>query len=76
MRSVSIRKATLTPVPERAERKQMPTRRSPFRRMGTDSDGYIWRMPILHALHQRLLQTNLHLLDAAKERSVQTLPKI
>ena len=49
MRSVSIREATLTPVPKRDEREQRPTRRSPFRIMGTGSDGYIRRMPILRS---------------------------
>ena len=76
MRSVPIRKTTPTPVPERAEREQRTTRRSPFRCMGTGTDGYIRRMPILRALHRRLLQAHLDLPNAAKERSVQTLPNI
>ena len=34
MRSVPIRQATPTLVPEREEREQRPTQRSPFRHMG------------------------------------------
>ena len=33
-------------------------------------------MPILRALHRRLLQAHLDLPNAAKERTVQTLPNI
>ena len=44
--------------------------------VGTGSEGYIRRAPIICALHLRLLKAHLDLPDAAKERSVQTLPKI
>ena len=56
---------TPTPVSERAEREKSSTPCSPFRRMGTGSDGYIRRMPILSALHLRLLQAHLDLPDVA-----------
>ena len=71
-----IQQASHTLVPEGEEREQRPTRRSSFRRMGNNLDGYIRREPILCALHRRLLQAHLDLPDAAKERSVRTLPKI
>ena len=69
------RQATLAPFPEREEREQRPAWRSSFRRMGTGSDDYIRRMPILRALHRRLLQTHLDVPHAAKEWSVRKLPK-
>ena len=71
-----IRQATPTPIHEREEREQKPTRRSSFRCMGTGSDDYIRRMPILCALHRRLLEAHLDLPNAVKEQSVRTLPKI
>ena len=66
MQSMPIRKATPTLVLEKEEREQSPTRPSPFRRMGTGSGDYIRWMPILCALHRRLLQAHLDLPNAAK----------
>ena len=67
---------TPTPVSERAEREKSSTPCSPFRRMGTGSDGYIRRMPILCDLYRRLFETHADLPHVVQERSVQTLPNI